>query len=329
MEFKVTEGIVAALMLTGLDEPPAPEGFSRDSLNSYFAQDGVDVSLVWIGEDLHARMMEQHRSNLAKPQQVTVERIGEVALGGVPVTEVVYYKSRPVPDPDNPEVVVQGREATWQYIWSGDDGQSHALLTIWRAGIDEISALEAGFGEMRDRWQAGAALPGVLYDLRSTVTEERLVLTGVAVAAPPVAWGEIRVPTFHGHDDWAVTIAPWNDGTVSVTEPITLVVPGLAEAKGLQAELDVVERWIAEWSPMLDKMQMHVDAAGAAFSTAVEADSQDADLSGGLSLFGAGMTFEGDALELRFVAERPDQNTHEGAVRIDAQGQVLSTTVDW
>ncbi|MGK7752792.1 hypothetical protein [Roseovarius sp. C03] len=241
---------------------------------------------------------------------------------------MVYAKGRPVVDPDDPERIVEGRELTWQYLWPGDDGGSHAMLTIWRAGAGNLSALEIGFAEMLARWRAGAPLPGALYDLRQAVEDGWLLLTGVAVAGTEVPFGRVRVPVFHGHEDWAVVVSPWDGGAVAVRAALVLEVPGVRQSEGLAAELSVIEAWLARWDAVLGQMQRCVEAAGQAFAGAVQSAADDTDPGGGLMLFDAAMDETGDALALRFVSGWPDGDTHEGTVRIDVTGRVLAVEVE-
>lgn len=327
MKFQIVEGVVAALDLRGLEAPPDAEGFSRDALKSYFAHGGMDVSLVWIGADLHARMMRGHRENFEAPRQVTVARIGEARLGGVSVTEVIYAKGCPVVAPDDTERIVQGREVTWQYSWPGDAGGSHALLTIWRSGLDDIAVLKNGLAAMRDRWQAGAPLKGLLYDLRGAVEDERLVLTGVAVVAPDLPWGRVRVPVFHEYRGWAVEVFSWDGGAVAVRGPLMLRVPGTEQAEGLKAELSVVESWLARWGALLARLCTHAEAAGQAFVAAVRTETDEVD-TGDPVLVDAAMDAAGAALELRIALVRGGETAHEGTVSVDADGRMISTELD-
>jgi len=327
--FEVTEGVVAVLTLSGLDEPPVPERFSTGIANLYFAQCGVDVAWGLMARDLHVRMMQQHRDNLTAPQQVTVDRIAPVDLGGTSVTEVVYYRSRPVPDLDNPGGIVGGHEATWQYTWLADAGESHAVLTIWRSGTDEISVLEDGFEEMRAKWRAGAALPGVLYDLRSATCGDQFVLTGTAVQAPELPWGQIKVPAFNDNADWQVMLNPPQLDAVTVTDAIEFNLPGMFAADRLSGEVVLLEAWLNEWSSFFGRFEIHLGHACAKFRDAVRQTDDESDPNAPLSLLNIVIDEESGDLQLAFLINWPDGGTHEGWVRLNSKGDVTETKVYW
>ncbi|GAB5387879.1 MAG: hypothetical protein Alpg2KO_08470 [Alphaproteobacteria bacterium] len=324
--FTVSQGVVAELDLSGLTEPPQARGFSTNIANSYFSQDGIDVSLVWIDANLHAKMMQQHRDNLRKATLVTVRQIDQVTLGGTQVTQVIYDKSRPVPDLTAPGEIVQGAETTWQYIWPADSGDSHALLTIWRSGQDAPETLEQGFEQIKDRWQAGPALPGTVIDLNSQQVGHSLVLTATAVTAPRFDWGRIRVPTFYGHDDWQVELnAPTLSNiplpNISLPEtPLLLDIPGIAAEDDVMAELAQLEQWIKLWSPTLQNLPKHIQTAAQTCLKAIADHANASDTQ--LSLLDLDFDRDSRTLRLDWQIIPPDGIPQDALIHLNPDGSL-------
>ena len=327
--FKVTEGVLLVLSLAGLDAPPDPEGFSQSISNSYFEDAGIDVSLVWMGADQHARMMQQHRDNLASPQQVTVRSIQNMPLGDRDVTEILYDKARPIPDHENLSEIILGREITWQYTWPGDAEHSFALLTIWCTGLDESDTLRAGFEVSKARWTAGAVLPGVLYVITSHRNEGQLVITGLSIEAPKVNWGRISVPVFHDYSTWQVVFDPLPLGPVAMEAEIVLDMPHPNPEASVAEQLAQLEVWLIEWATVFEELPTHLAKAAPVFRAAVQKESDDVDLSGGLEVFELTFNEEDSTLQVHLLSNRKDEGTHEGWVQINAKGELIATEVFW